>query len=128
MAAAEPAEEAPAEETPVVAALDMELVAKGEKVFKKCKSCHAVGEGAKNKTGPGLNNIVGAAIGGVDGFKYSKPMKAAADGGQVWSEEELAAFLASPRKYMKGTKMSFAGLKKEADIAAVLEFLKNNGS
>ncbi|GGE56705.1 c-type cytochrome [Actibacterium pelagium] len=123
VAAAEPAEEAPA-----MAALDMELVAAGEKVFKKCKSCHTVGEGAKNKTGPGLNMIVGAPVGAVDGFKYSKPMKAAAEAGQTWTEEELAAFFAAPRKYMKGTKMSFNGLKKEADIAAVIEFLKNNGN
>ena len=120
--------EEPAAEAAVMEALDMELVAAGEKVFRKCKSCHAVGEGAKNKTGPALNNIIGAAAGSVDGFKYSKPMLAAAEGGLVWSEEEMAAFLAAPKKYMKGTRMSFAGLKKEADIDAVLEFLKSNGS
>jgi cytochrome c len=124
------AEEAPAEaEAPevVAAAFDPELAAKGEKVFKKCKSCHQVGSKAKNRSGPILNDIVGNAAGAVDGFKYSKPMKAAADGGLVWSEAELAAFLAKPKKYMKGTKMSFAGLKKEKDQLAVIEYLKSVG-
>ncbi|SHK02323.1 sulfur dehydrogenase subunit SoxD [Shimia gijangensis] len=126
-----PAEEAaaaptPAEEAPVAeAALDPEAVKKGEKVFKKCKACHQVGDTAKNKTGPTLNGIVGASVGARDGFKYSKPMKALADSGAVWSEEELAAFLAKPKKYLKGTKMSFVGLKKETDIVAVTTYLKS---
>lgn len=132
--AAEPVEEAKVEEPaaepvaePVVemAALDPEMVKKGEKVFKKCKSCHQVGDSAKNKTGPILNGIVGASAGAVDGFKYSKPMKAAASGGLVWSEDELSAFLSRPKKYMKGTKMSFSGLKKETDIEAVITYLKS---
>lgn len=120
------AEEAGVEEAVVApAALDEELVAAGEKVFKKCKACHQVGEGAKNKTGPVLNNIVGANAGAIEGFKYSKVMKAAAEGGLVWTEDELAAFLAKPKSYMKGTKMSFAGLKKEKDQAAIIEYLKS---
>ncbi|KAE9631467.1 c-type cytochrome [Parasedimentitalea maritima] len=106
-------------------ALDPELVAKGAKTFKKCKACHQVGEGAKNRTGPILNGIVGATAGQVDGFKYSKPMMAAAESGLVWNEQELAAFLAKPKKYMKGTKMSFSGLKKEKDIAAILAYLQS---
>ncbi|WP_299351375.1 c-type cytochrome [uncultured Shimia sp.] len=107
------------------AAIDPELMKKGEKVFKKCKACHQVGEGAKSKTGPILNGIVGASVGAVDGFKYSKPMKGLADSGATWTEEELAAFLAKPKKYLKGTKMSFAGLKKEDDIVAVTAYLKS---
>ena len=106
-------------------AFDAELAQAGEKVFKKCKACHQVGEAAKNKTGPVLNRIVGSPAGAVDGFRYSKPMKAAAESGLVWSEAELAAFLAKPKKYMKGTKMSFAGLKKDDDIKAVVEYLKS---
>lgn len=126
---AAPAEEAPAEEAEVVtaAAFDADLAAKGEKVFRKCKSCHQVGEGAKNRSGPVLNGVVGHSAGAVDGFKYSKPMMAAAEGGLVWSEAELAAFLANPKGYMKGTKMSFAGLKKEDDQKAVIEYLKSVG-
>ncbi|MCI5098355.1 MAG: c-type cytochrome [Rhodobacteraceae bacterium] len=118
------AEPAP-EPEPVAVALDPELLKQGEKVFKKCKACHQVGEGAKHRTGPILNGIVGAAAGAVDGFKYSKPMKAAAADGLVWDETELGAFLAKPKKYMKGTKMSFAGLKKDADIEAVITYLKS---
>ncbi|KUJ73487.1 cytochrome C [Ruegeria marisrubri] len=98
--------------------------AKGEKVFKKCKACHAVGEGAKNKVGPALNGIVGAAAGQAEGFKYSPAMKEAAEGGLVWDEETLAAFLAKPKDVVKGTKMSFAGLKKESEQADVIAYLK----
>ncbi|MDF3415969.1 c-type cytochrome [Sulfitobacter sp. M57] len=121
--AAAPAEETAAVET--VAAFDADLAEKGEKVFKKCKSCHQLGAGAKNRTGPILTGIVGQAAGAVEGFKYSKPMQAAGKDGLLWTEGELAAFLAKPKKYMKGTKMSFAGLKKEADQAAVIEYLKS---
>lgn len=117
--------EAPAEETPAVPVLDMALVEEGENVFKKCKSCHQVGEGAKNRTGPMLNGIVGHPAGAIEGFRYSNVMADAGAGGLVWTEEELAAFLAKPKAYMKGTKMSFAGLRKDEDIAAVIEYLKS---
>ncbi len=119
------AEETVTEEPAETAAPDPELVAAGEKVFKKCKACHQVGEGAKKKTGPVLNGIAGAPAGAVDGFKYSKPMMAAAESGLVWTDAELAAFLTKPKSYMKGTKMSFAGLKKEDDVAAVIAYLKS---
>lgn len=125
---AEPKEDAAVTEEPAAAeeaALDPEMVKKGEKVFKKCKSCHQVGDTAKNKTGPILNGIVGASVGAVEGFKYSKPMKKLAESGTTWTEDELAAFLAKPKKYLKGTKMSFAGLKKEDDIVAVTAYLKS---
>ncbi|SNR27803.1 c-type cytochrome [Puniceibacterium sediminis] len=115
------AEPAPVAE-PVLAAFDPDLAAAGEKVFRKCRACHEVGADAKNKVGPQLHAIVGRTVGSVDGFKYSKAM--ASDGG-TWSEEYLAAFLANPKKAMKGTKMSFAGLKKDSDIAAVTEYLKS---
>ena len=119
-AAAAPAEEeAPAEEA-TTAALDPELVAAGEKVFRKCSACHKIGEGAKNGAGPHLNGIVGRTVGGADGFKYSNTM---ADHGGVWDEALLAEFLADPRGAMKGTRMAFAGLKKDADIDAVIAYL-----
>lgn len=114
---AEVQEEAP--ETPV----DPELIAKGEKVFKKCKACHQIGAGAKNKTGPLLTGIVGAPAGAVDGFKYSTAFKTAAEDGLVWTPETLGAFLTKPKSYIKGTKMSFAGLKKEADLDAIIAYL-----
>ena len=95
--------------------------AAGAKVFKKCKACHYV-DREKNKSGPHLVNIIGRAAGAVDGFKYSKAM---AGSGLVWDEATLAGFLAKPKKYLKGTKMSFAGLKKESDIANVIAYLKS---
>ena len=109
-----------------VAAIDPELALKGEKVFRKCKSCHQIGPGAKHRTGPILTGIVGAPAGQVDGFtKYSKPLQAAAEGGLVWTEDELGAFLAAPKEYMKGTRMSFAGLKKQSDIDAIIAYLRS---
>jgi cytochrome c len=118
----EPAAEAEAEPVAVVADAgpDPELVAAGEKVFGKCKACHQVGDGAKNRSGPVLNGVVGADIASVDGFKYSKVLSEMEG---AWTEEALAGFLANPRGYAKGTKMSFAGLKKEDDIAAVTAYL-----
>ena len=118
---------APAPEAEPVAApaedeLDPELVAAGKNVFSKCKACHQIGEGAKNRTGPQLTAVVGREIGGVEGFKYSKVM---ANFGGVWDEETLAAFLANPRKSMKGTKMAFAGLSKDSDIEAMIAYLKS---
>ena len=95
--------------------------AAGEKVFKKCKACHYV-DREKNKSGPHLVNIVGRAAGAVEGFEYSKAM---AGSGLVWDEATLTGYLAEPKKYLKGTKMSFAGLKKESDIANVIAYLKS---
>lgn len=105
--------------------LDPALVAAGETVFKKCKACHQVGDGARNRTGPALNGIVGHPAGAAEGFKYSKDMLAAAEGGLVWTEAELKTFLAKPKAYMSGTRMSFAGLRKKADLDAVVEYLKS---
>jgi cytochrome c len=95
--------------------------AAGEKVFKKCAACHAVGADAKNKVGPVLNGIVGRPVASVEGFKYSEPM--IAHGGE-WTEDRLAAYLADPKGAVKGNKMAFAGLKKPEEIADVIAFLK----
>ncbi|SEW14588.1 sulfur dehydrogenase subunit SoxD [Aliiroseovarius sediminilitoris] len=120
--------QAPAAEeaAPMAVAFDADLAADGEKVFKKCKACHKVGEGAKNGVGPVLNGVWGRTAGTVEGFKYSKPMMAAGESGLVWDTETLSGYLANPRNYLKGNKMTFAGLKKDADIEAILEFLKSN--
>lgn len=118
--------------TPViqeVAAVDdgAALVEAGEKVFKKCKACHEVGDGAKNKSGPHLNAIFGRAFGSSEGFNYSKVFSAAHDEGRVWDEATLIEFLAKPKTYMKGTKMSFSGLKKEEDLRSITAYLKTFG-
>lgn len=92
----------------------------GEKVFKKCKACHMVGPKAKNRVGPVLNGIVGRESAQVEGYKYSKAMRAAE---LTWDAETLANYLKNPRKAVKGTKMAFAGLKKDADLENITAYL-----
>lgn len=97
--------------------------AKGERVFKKCMACHAVGEDAKNKVGPALNGILGRTAGTFDDFAYSAAMKDKGAGGLVWTPETLAAFLEKPKDYVDGTKMSFAGLRKPDERDDVIAYL-----
>lgn len=93
----------------------------GEKVFKKCKACHVVSD-EKHKTGPHLVNLFGRTAGTVDGFKkYSKAMK---NSGIIWDEDTLEAYLEAPKKYVKGTRMAFVGLRKPADRDNVIAYLK----
>jgi cytochrome c2 len=131
VAAAAPAEEKEAAVSPAVvneAEASPELVAAGKKVFRKCKACHQVGPEAKSRSGPHLNNILGRGIGAIDGFQYSKAFKKAAEAGQVWDMEQLVSFLANPKKSIKGTKMSFSGLKKQKDIDAIIAYLNAEGA
>lgn len=126
-ASAEPAAAEPAEGAAVeTAALNADLVADGEKVFRKCQACHMVGEGAKNRVGPHLNDVMGRTIGGLDDFKYSNVLADMGAAGKTWTEAEMVAFLEDPKGYAKGTKMSFAGLRKEDEQAAIVEFLKSH--
>jgi len=96
-------------------------VKKGKKVFNKCKACHFVDK-EKNKVGPHLVGLFGRTAGAVEGYKYSKPML---DSGIVWSPETLAPYLANPKKNVPGTKMVFAGLKKEKQITDVIAYLQD---
>ena len=97
-------------------------VAAGEKVFKKCKACHVV-DAEKHKTGPHLVNIMGRAAGSADGYKkYSDAMKSS---DIVWNEETHDGYLEKPKAYVKGTRMIFAGLRKEEDRANVIAYLKS---
>ena len=109
---------------PNIEILNQELVTAGAKVFKKCKACHKVGEKAKNGTGPLLNEIYLADGAQVEKFKYSKVLRSASENGLVWDDVTLRAFLTKPKKFLKGTKMSFSGLKKDKDLDAIIEFLK----
>ena len=103
-------------------------VAAGEKVAKKCKACHTFDEGGKNKAGPPLWNIVNRPVAAVEDFKYSQAMKDYADGGTAWTYAELDAFLAAPKKHVPKTKMAFSGLRKDADRAAMLAYLRSLSS
>lgn len=94
----------------------------GKKVFRKCQSCHAVGADAKNKVGPVLNGILGRAVAAGD-FKYSDALTELGAAGNTWTAAEMDAFLKKPRDYAKGTKMSFAGLRKDADRVNVIAYL-----
>ena len=94
--------------------------AKGKKVFKKCKTCHTLQAG-KKKIGPDLAELFGRKAGSVDGFKYSKAM---VESGIVWDEATLSEFLTKPKKYVKGTKMAFPGLKKEKQRQDLIAYLK----
>ena len=95
-------------------------VASGEKIFKKCAACHSINKGGKNKIGPALYNVVGRLVGGVEDYKYSKAL---ASYSKEWTFEELNGFLQKPASYIKGTKMSYAGLRKEKDRASVIKYL-----
>ncbi|PJK30192.1 c-type cytochrome [Minwuia thermotolerans] len=94
--------------------------AKGEKLFKRCAACHAVGEGAKNKLGPHLNGVVGREAGAVEGYRYSPAMQKA---DVTWTVENLEAYLTKPRDFIKGNRMAFPGLPKAADRADVIAYL-----
>lgn len=122
-AASETAPETATETAPETTAPDPELVAAGEKLFRKCKACHQVGPKAKNRSGPVLNGVVDRAAGTVEEFRYSKGLISAAEDGLTWDHATLRAFLTKPRDVVKGTKMSFAGFKKDAELDAIIAYL-----
>ena len=95
----------------------------GEKIFKKCAACHSIVKGGENKIGPALYNVVGRKVGEVANYKYSKALVAY---DKEWNFEELNGFLIKPAKWIKGTKMAYAGLRKEKDRASVIKYLNQN--
>ena len=107
----------------IAALMAMGDIAHGEKVFKKCAACHSILKGGKNAIGPALYNVVGRKIGAIEDYKYSKAL---ATYGKEWSFEELNGFLIKPAKWIKGTKMAYAGLRKEKDRASVIKYLNEN--
>ena len=107
----------------MAALMAMGDLAIGEKVFKKCAACHSIVKGGKNNIGPALYNVVGRKVGVVSDYKYSKAL---AGYGKEWTFEELNGYLIKPAKWIKGTKMAFAGLRKEKDRASVILYLNQN--
>lgn len=96
--------------------------AAGEKVFKRCAACHAVGPGATNKAGPELNGLIGRKIAGVESFGYSDALKTFGEG-KTWDEATLGAWFENPKALVAGTSMSFVGLKKEDDRKNLIAYL-----
>lgn len=122
--AADTGEEGPAKaETPIDWGTDLPKadVAAGQAVFAKCQSCHKPTD--ENGTGPGLNGILGRKPGGHAGFAYSAPMVEFGGKNPKWDFEHVNAFITAPQKYIAGTKMTFAGLKKKEDRINVIAYL-----
>ena len=112
------------EKVDIKALLAMGDLAHGEKVFKKCSACHMISAGGKNMIGPNLWSVIGRTAGSVSDYKYSKAMVAY---GKEWSFEEMNSYLIKPQAYIKGTKMAFAGLRKEKDRASVILYMNSKG-
>lgn len=108
--------------TPIMAAGD---AAKGERIARKCKSCHTLDEGGKNGLGPNLYGILGRASGSVEGYKYSAAL---ADGGIVWTDSMFNDFVLKPKKAVPGTKMSFKGIRKAIQREELLAYFQTLGA
>ena len=107
----------------ISALLALGTVEHGQKVFKKCSACHSIKKGGRNNIGPALYNVLGRNMGALEDYKYSKALIAF---GKDWTFEEMNNFLIKPTSYIKGTKMAFAGLKKEKDRASVILYMNVN--
>ena len=116
-------EKAVEEKVDIASLMAMGDIDLGEKVFKKCAACHSIVKGGKNNIGPALYNVVGRKTGAVTDYKYSKAL---ASFNKEWTFEELNGYLIKPSKWIKGTKMAFAGLRKEKDRASVIKYLNQN--
>ena len=113
------------EKVDIAQLLSLGDLAHGEKVFKKCSACHMIASDGKNMIGPNLWSVIGRTAGSVSDYKYSKAMVAYA---KQWSFEEMNSYLIKPQAYVKGTKMAFAGLRKEKDRASVILFMNSKSS
>ena len=107
----------------ISALLALGSVEHGQKVFKKCSACHSIKKGGRNNIGPALYSVLGRNMGALENYKYSKALIAF---GKDWTFEEMNNFLIKPTSYIKGTKMAFAGLKKEKDRASVILYMNAN--
>ena len=111
------------EKIDIAALMALGDITTGEKIFKKCAACHSIVKGGKNNIGPALYNVVGRQVGSISDYKYSKALS---EYDKQWTFEELNGYLIKPAKWIKGTKMAFAGLRKEKDRASVIKYLNQN--
>ena len=112
-------------EEPIAALMASADAGAGANVAKKCAACHNFEKDGANKVGPALWNVVNRPVAAAEGFKYSDGLKAFADGGTVWDYEHLNGFLTAPKKYVGGTSMGFAGLKKPTERADLIAYLRS---
>ena len=119
------AEDKVAEVVDIKALLAMGDLGHGEKVFKKCSACHQIAADGKNMIRPNLWGVIGRTAGSISDYKYSKAMVAYA---KEWSYEEMNSYLIKPQAYIKGTKMAFAGLRKEKDRASVILYMNSKSN
>lgn len=103
-----------------------ELASAGERVYGQCRTCHMIGDNAKNRVGPHQNNIINRPVAALEDFKYSKGMVEWGEG-KVWDYANLDAYLEAPRRVVRGTRMAFNGLRKEEDRQAVICFMESAG-
>ncbi|MEI6729636.1 MAG: cytochrome c family protein [Pseudomonadota bacterium] len=116
------ADDKPVDIAPFIEKADLKL---GEQLLKRCQACHSFEKGKPNGVGPNQFGLVGRKVAGVAGYSYSPAMQAK---GGNWSEQELSNFITAPNKYVVGTKMAFAGLKKPEERAALIAYIKANFS
>lgn len=98
--------------------------AAGERVFAQCRACHQVGPTARNVVGPQLNGLFGRKAGSVAGFNYSPAFKTPAVAEKVWSPENFAVYIRNPREVTPGTRMVFAGIRSDTQIADLTAYLR----
>ena len=119
---------APAAPAPAAAAPAAGDPAAGERVFAQCRACHQVGETARNGVGPNLNGLFGRKAGSVEGFNYSPAFKTPAVAEKVWSPENFAVYIRNPSEVTPGTRMVFAGIRSDNQIADLTAYLRQFGA
>ena len=124
-ASVDPTEAKEEEKIDIAQLLAMGDLAHGQKVFKKCSACHMIANDGKNMIGPNLWGVIGRKAGSIGDYKYSKAMIAY---GKNWSFEEMNSYLIKPQAYIKGTKMAFAGLRKEKDRSSVILYMNSKSN
>lgn len=103
-----------------IGAASAQDAAAGQRVFNQCRACHAVGENARNGVGPNLNGLFGREAGSVEGYTYSAAFQGL---DKVWDHENFDVYIRDPRGVTPGTKMVFAGLRNDQQIADLIAYL-----